>query len=325
MKPIIDITPDTYTRHVIHGEERVWAETNCYVDVLVELIHALGHDPIAGLAFTLSVDFEEDQWTFFKYPPGDLLALYGLDIQELNPWKSLAGHVAAQVHAGRPVLVELDSFYLPDTAGSAYQLAHVKSTVAVNSIDLNAKTMGYFHGQSYYELSGDDFDSIFQIEGLAHERMLPPYIELVKLRSLHLSPQDLLARSLDTFKRQVILLPEDNPFVTFRQRFEEDLTWLLNAELEDFHTYSFATLRQYGACFELSHTYLQWLAERDVAGLQPALEASRFISETAKAFQFQLARAMMRKKPLSLGALDAMAESWAAFKANLQQVADVQS
>ena len=48
--------------------ERAWAETNCYVDLWVELLHALGHDPIAALPFTLAIDFEGDQWTFFKFP-----------------------------------------------------------------------------------------------------------------------------------------------------------------------------------------------------------------------------------------------------------------
>lgn len=318
MNPIIPLSASQYNRHFIHGEDRVWAETNCYVDVLVELIHSLGHDPVAGLAFTISVDYEQDQWTFFKYPPGDLLALYGLDIQELNPWQSLADHVANQVHAGRPVLVELDSYFLPDTAGSAYKLEHVKSTVAVNEIDIKAKRMGYFHGQGYYELNGDDFEQLFQLNGLAHERMLPPYIELMKCRDHSVTPFELLQLSLETFKRHVALMPHTNPFELFRARFEQDLTWLLSAELDDFHKYSFASLRQYGACFELTETYLLWLAQRDVSGLDEAIEAVRSISEMAKAFQFQLARAVMRKKTLDLTPLDNMAKQWDTLKASLQ-------
>lgn len=316
IKPIIDLNPSTYARHAIHGEERIWAETNCYVDVLVELIHSLGYDPVAGLAFTLSVDFEEDQWTFFKYPPGDLLELYGLDIQELNPWKNLVEHVANQVHAAKPVLVELDSYFLPDTAGSAYKQEHVKSTVAVNAIDINKKFMGYFHGQGYYELNGDDFDNIFQLNGLVHERMLPPYIELVKTRGQDQSK--LFEKSLVTFERHIPLMPELNPFEKFKLQFEQDLKWLLNAELEAFHKYSFASLRQYGACFELSLTYLQWLQQHGKNGLDDAITACRSISETAKAFQFQLARSIMRKKPLNLEPLENMASQWLILKSTLR-------
>ena len=66
LKRIRELDPATYERHLIHGEGRTWAETNCYVDVLVELLHGLGFEPLASLPFTLRIDFEGDQWTFFK-------------------------------------------------------------------------------------------------------------------------------------------------------------------------------------------------------------------------------------------------------------------
>ena len=151
MKQVKALRTASYERHLIHGAERTWAETNCYVDVLVELLHGLGYEPAAALPFTLGIDFEGDQWSFFKFPHEDLFALYGMEIQEFNPWRSLAQHVETQVGLGRPVLVEMDSFFLPDTAGTAYKLAHVKSTIAVNAIDIEQRYLGYFHCQSYYE------------------------------------------------------------------------------------------------------------------------------------------------------------------------------
>ena len=80
--------------------------------------------------------------------------------------------------------------------------------------------------------------------------------------------------------------------------------------LETFHLYSFATLRQFGACFELAHTYLDWLAAQGEKGLEPESRAFRHISEGAKVLQFQLARAISRRKPLDLAPIDAMAEHW---------------
>ena len=44
MRSIIDLNPSGYSRHFIHGDGRRWAETNCYMDVLIELIHSLGFD-----------------------------------------------------------------------------------------------------------------------------------------------------------------------------------------------------------------------------------------------------------------------------------------
>ena len=119
MNAIVKLDPANYERSSLHARDRIWAETNCYADVLIELIHSLGFDPRAALAFSLAIDFEVDQWTFFKFPHEDLYAMYGMDIIELNPWVSLVQHIDEQVTAGRPVLVEVDSFFLPDTGISS--------------------------------------------------------------------------------------------------------------------------------------------------------------------------------------------------------------
>ena len=306
------LDPETYRRHPIHGEGRTWVETNCYTDLIVELLHGLGHQPVAVLPFTLAIDFEGDQWTFFKPPHADVLDLYGLDIQELAIWKPLVDHVVEQVSAGRPVLVELDAYYLPDTAGTAYQRAHQKTTVGVNEIDVEAGRLGYFHNQGYYALEGDDFRELFLIDGLPHERVLPPYVEFVKRIANFVAPKgaELVAASLGKMKHQLARAPRDNPFTRFKARFGDDLEGLLAADIERFHKYSFATWRQFGACFELSETYLRWLGEQGVAGLEVPCNAFQQISQAAKAFQFQLARSMARKKPLDLTPLDAMGAQW---------------
>jgi hypothetical protein len=312
MKQIIALNAADYQRHAIHGENRTWAETNCYTDVIIELLHSLGFDPRAALAFTLAADFEGDQWTFFKYPDGDLLKIYGLDIQELAVWRPLLQHIEDQIAAVHPVLVELDSYYMPDTAGTAYRLAHMKSTVAVNRLDVERRQLGYFHNNGYYELNGDDFAEIFQLDGLVHERMLPPYIEFVKTAPRFEQPtaEQRLALSLELLHDHLQRLPSSNPFIPFKQKFSSDLEWLMQADIGVFHAYSFATLRQYGACFELGETYLRWLADQGCGDLAAPADALQQISQQTKAFQFQLARSMARKKPLDLAPLDNMAEQW---------------
>ena len=141
--PALD--PATYQRSTLHGEDRSWPETNCYMDLWIETLHGLGHDPVAGLGVCAEIDLEGDQWTFFKYPIADLEELYGLDMMELNVWRSLVDQCAEQCAMNRAVVVELDSFFLPDTAGVAYQREHVKSSVTVESIDTEARSMCYFH------------------------------------------------------------------------------------------------------------------------------------------------------------------------------------
>lgn len=318
-KQVLPLDPECYSRHAIHATDRNWAETNCYVDVWIELLHASGFDPIAALPFTLAIDFEGDQWTFFKYPLADLYDLYALDVQELAIWRPLVGHLEEQIGLGRPVLVELDSYYLPDTAGTAYGIEHVKSTVAAIEIDVANERLGYFHGQGYYHLHGTDFANIFRLRGERNPAMLPPYAEIVKRRAL-VPPrgEDLKRASVRLLRRQLELLPEANPFEKFKPRFAADLEWLVNEPLETFHQYSFATLRQFGACYELAATYLQWLQSQNAPGLERAIAAFTDLSTGAKTMQFHLARAMMRKKPLDLSPIDDMAARWQVATADLK-------
>jgi hypothetical protein len=311
-RQVAALDPATFQRHRIHTAERDWAETNCYTDVMVELLHGLAFEPLAMLPFTLAIDFEGDQWTFFKPPLVDLHDLYGMDVQELAVSRPLPLHIAEQLEQGRPVLIELDSYYLPDTAGTTYRHEHQKSGVAANAIDIDRGYFGYFHNQGYYEAQGEDFRELFQTQGPVHERVLPPYVEYVKWRANFSAPRgaELVEASLALLRRHARRIPQVNPFPRFRERFERDLAWLMTSPIEQFHKYSFATLRQYGACFELAETYLRWLGEQGIAGFEPTVEALDAISNSAKAFQFQLARAMARKKPLDLAPLDEMGAQW---------------
>ena len=312
LRQVVPLDPATFVRHRIHTDERDWAETNCYTDVMVELLHGLGHEPAAMLAFTLAIDFEGDQWTFFKPPLADLDRLYGMDVQELALWKPLAIHLREQVALGRPVMVELDSFYLPDTSGTTYRTVHQKSGVAVNAIDVEGEYLGYFHNQGYYSLEGEDFREVLGAGGPPNDRVLPPYCEFIKWRPGFEPPRGerLVEESLQLLRAHTGRLPRVNPFPRFRSRFTADLEWLLSSDIGVFHKYSFATLRQYGACFELASTYLRWLESHGVEGLRMTADACAEISHATKAFQFQLARSMARRKALDLSPLDAMAEHW---------------
>jgi hypothetical protein len=317
------LDPATYRRHPIHGEDRAWPETNCYTDLMVELAHALGFDPVAMLPFTLAIDFEGDQWTFFKPSNHELYELYGFDVQELALSRPLIEHTVEQVDAGRAVLVEVDSFYLPDTAGTAYQLAHAKTTIAVNRIDPDAGSMGYFHNAGYFEVAGDDFRNLMapaatqpgpgtgQVPVPGVGQVLPPYCEFIKWRRGFLPPRNgtLVGRSLEFARRHVERMPATNPFPRFKARFERDLDKLVCKSL-CFHDYSFANLRQFGACYELAATWLRWLAGHGISSVEEPAAALQSIAEGAKAFQFQLARAVARGKALDTVPLDTMAQQW---------------
>lgn len=308
---VTQLEPSTYRRHGLHDDTRAWPETNCYTDLVIEMVHAFGFEPLAMLPFTLAIDFERDQWTFFKPPARDLFELYGFDVQELAIWRPLAGHVEAEVAAGHPVLVEVDAFYLPDTAGTAYRLAHTKTTVGVNDIDVAARRMDYFHNAGYFRVEGEDFAELLQLDGAPGERVLPPYVEFVKWRDFNAPRGAALAQlSLESMRRQLARAPRANPFRRFKPRFTEDLAWLGGQDIAAFHAYAFANLRQFGACYELAASYLRWLAGHGIASLEAPAADMEAIAQSAKALQFQLARAIARRKPVDLAPLDAMADCW---------------
>lgn len=305
------LDPASYRRHAIHGEDRAWPETNCYTDLMVEMAHALGFDPVAMLPFTLGVDFEGDQWTFFKPPACELYELYGFDVQELAISRPLAGHVAEQVEAGRAVLVEVDSWHLPDTAGTAYRLAHAKTTIGVNRIDVAGERMAYFHNAGYFEVEGEDFRQVLRIDAPQPAQALAPYAELVKWRRDFRPPRGgtLIGRSLEFARRHVERIPATNPFPRFKAAFERDLGGLARREL-CFHDYSFANMRQFGSAFELAATWLRWLAGHGISSVEEPAAGLQSIAESAKAFQFQLARTLSRGRTLDTAPIDAMGAQW---------------
>ncbi len=129
----------------------------------------------------------------------------------------------------------------------------------------------------------------------------------------------MLTASLRLLTRHLQQLPKQNPFIAFRQRLQRDLDWLMQEPIETFHQYSFASLRQLGSCFELCATYLQWLQQQGQENLAAPAAAFLEIANAAKTFQFQLARAMNRKKPLDLAPVEAMGQHWEGAMAQLKR------
>jgi hypothetical protein len=301
-----------YERHALHDSERAWVETNCYVDLWIEVLHSYGFDPTAALAFTVALDFEGDQWLFFKQPTADLYALYGVDVQELNIWRNLLDHAEEQLARGRLVLVEVDAHYLPDTAGVSYRVAHSKTTIGIQSLDRAGQTLGYFHNAGYFTLSGDDFVQLFGVGRDKRADELAPYTEFAKLDPrVRLSPEELLAGSLRQLVHHLRRRPEHNPIPAFRACFERDIAWLRDQPQEVFHQYAFATLRQCGANFELAASYMGWLLSRGEQGIEPVQQCFDTLASQAKGLQFKAARAVLLKKNVDFAPMfDAMQDAW---------------
>jgi hypothetical protein len=314
---LLSLSADEFRPHGLHAVERTWTETNCYVDVWIEVLHALGLDPVAAGAFTLSTDFEGDQWTFFKFPPEDLRTLFGLEVSELNIWKPVIDHVIEQLDLGRLCTVEVDSWFLPDTRGVSYGIAHTKSTIVPQMVDLEGRHLGYFHNAGYFELDGDDFDGVFGMGACAPAQVLPPYVELIRLDRVRRHDPDLVARVVALTRHHLARRPPDNPIARLGERLGQDMPWLTQQDLETFHLYSFGTCRQCGATAELAASFVDWLNRHDGPGSESAAAAFRDLATGAKALQFALAR-VVRGRRVDVGAiLGQMERDWANGMATL--------
>ena len=305
---LLPIDAATYVASPLHAEDRAWVETNCYVDVWIELLHALDLDVTPALAFTLSVDFEGDQWQAFKFPLEELRTLYGIDVAEMHFWRGLEHHIEEQMGMGRFLTAEVDAFYLPDTAVS-YGIEHIKTSIVANMIDRENRRLGYFHNASYFELEGDDYDGVFG-RGYDRSEMLAPYVELVKLdRVRRLADAELLREVIALVREHLARRPETNPVTRFRKRLDLDLDWLRAQGLGTFHEYAFATIRQFGSACELSGSLCGWLAQRGepIAGLDTEFNELALAAKTA---QFQLARLVSGRKTAIEPILDSMELGW---------------
>lgn len=291
-------TDDEASRHALHRGERVWLETNCYVDLWIELLHHLGCDPHAALGFTVTQAFEGDQFTFPKFSLDDIGRLYGLQAQELAIYDTLEAHVCEQTKRGHVVVAEVDAFYLPDTRATAYRQTHSKTTIAVDSIDAQAKRITYFHNAGYFALSGEDYDAVFRLtpELASDVNVLFPYVEFVKRLRAPLEGDALVQRSVDLLKLRLEDRPATNPISQWRAEFPDHLRALLERDVAYYHLYTFNVMRQLGSNFELLSKYLAWLNAHGVdipADIQSNAQA---IASEAMVMQFRLARARMRSR-----------------------------
>jgi Domain of unknown function (DUF1839) len=307
--------PADYARHPLHSTARAYPETNCYADIIIELLHACGYEPLAAFGHLVRLDFEGDQWTFFKPPPEDLERLYGVDIHEMQPYRPLPEQMTEQIEQGRTMIVELDSWYLPDTASTSYGSQHVKTSVAVDAIDPAAQVMHYFHSAGLYELSGDDYRGVLRI-GAAPDSALPPYTEIVRFDAgERLHGDQLRGAALELLHGHLARRPSTNPFERFGAQLARELPALLARGLPDYHAYAFATVRMAGSAFEVAADHATWLLGADAAGAVAAMTA---IVDGCKALSFRLAR---RRTFDPAPLIEALAGAWERALQGLQAAA----
>ena len=117
--PQISASPRGYESQFSHAGERIWPpETNCYLDLWIETLHALGLDPVPAFACALSADHDGLQWTFLKQQLEDLRWLYGLEVTEEIVWLPLLETVSIDA----PGRIPSDYFFHLLAAATPYSV-----------------------------------------------------------------------------------------------------------------------------------------------------------------------------------------------------------
>ncbi len=288
--------PGTIGLHRLNGPERTWPETNCYMDLWIGLLHAAGRDPLPLMGAAAGMAWEGDHFTFIKPSAGDLFALAGIVLQELPLWDGMEGHVATQVARGAVPMPEVDGRFLEDCGRLG-----TKTSIGIVAIDRGGRTLDYVHNGGLHRVSGDDYAGVLCLP--PHETPLVPYCELARF-SAH-QPADVRAAARGVLAQNVAMRGEGNPVLGFAAA----LPGLMEGRGEKVHLLCFNTARQLGSGFGLLADHLVWLG----ADPGPAVR----LSDQAKTFQFQMARATRRGRwDAALGTgLEEMAASWAAVDA----------
>jgi hypothetical protein len=304
--------------HAVHGPGRTYVETNCYADVLIELVNARGDEALAMLGSIVRTDWEGDQFTYAKPLAADLDRLYGIDIHEMLPYRTLPEHIEEQLTQGRTVLVEIDAYYLPDTATTSYRREHLKTTVAPEAIDRAGEWMRYFHNAGFYELEGEDYRGAFRMLDHFTEDVMDPFTEVVTFDAgPRLTGEGLRAAARELLAHHLRRRPTRNPFEAWADQLEHDLPRLLEGSEEDYHEYAFVTARMVGSAFELLADHVEWVLEDDGA---TAAAAFRRIVDGSKTVSFRLARRRAFDTRAALaGTIEAWDEGMKALEAVLER------
>lgn len=298
--PAGPVSPEGWIAHRLHALDRDWPETNCELDHWIELAAFNGLEPEAMLGFTVAQDYLGDQFTLLVPPKEDLRRLYGASADMYALYGHFEDQIVARTAAGGVIALDTDAFYLPDSFGVSYRRRHVKTTIAIQAVRPQERSLDYFHNLGFWRLEGEDYDMVvFRPPHLQIDDIIPPYAELIRFERDPMRGAGLRAATIDVLRTHLTRAPKRDPIPAFGATLA-DRAGALGAEGElAFHDWAFHTLRQLGANHELLGEHLAWLGDAFAA----AQKECRAVSSLAKTLQFQMARAVARSRAPDAAAL----------------------
>jgi hypothetical protein len=182
----------------------------------------------------------------------------------------------------------------------------------LNDLDLENRTLGYFHNAGYYRLEGEDFARTFRIGLPPDPEFMPLFAEVIRTdRLIHLPADGLRECSLSLWRKHLSRVPQSNPVERFGQRIGAELTGMHGRGLDYYHAWAFATIRQLGSAFELAAANLRWLEAGGLTGVELPAQAFELIASHSKTLILKGARAVNARRTLNSDEMfAAMADAW---------------
>lgn len=281
--------------HALHSLERDWPETNCDLDLWIEVLGLRGFQPEALLGVCLAQTFHGDQFSLIDAQDQDLEAMFGIRINLLGLYEPLEQQVITQVARGNLLIIETDAFHLPDARGTAYRQRHTKSSIAIEAIDPARRRLDYVHNLGAWTLEGEDYDAVLlRTPGAQGEDVIPPYAEVARFEFPPLRGNALRDAARARLSFHLRHVPKSDPIAAFGAVLAPALTRLGGSNPLAFHDWAFHNLRQLGANHELLASHLEWLDA--ASAFEAAIADCRAISSEVKSLQFRLARAFAKRR-----------------------------
>ncbi|HEY1908296.1 MAG TPA: DUF1839 family protein, partial [Myxococcaceae bacterium] len=231
-------------------------------------------------------------------------------------------HAVEFLRRRRLVLTEADAYWMPDTAGTDYRTQHTKSTIGIQSIDVEGERLGYFHNTGYHELAGEDFRGLFRVGAEPDPSRLPLYCEFLRLESLRVLPEKRLAGlALERTRAHWQRRPRESPAGRFAASFPERVEGFRPEDLPRYHLYAFATLRQLGSAADLAAHHLRWLGSMKQGDFADPATALDEVSAGCKSLILKGARAVVSGRRTDFcPLLEPMVSAWDVSTDGLRRV-----
>ncbi|MDO4255062.1 MAG: DUF1839 family protein [Kocuria sp.] len=311
------LSVDGFQQHPLHQQDSLWSNTNCYLDVWIELLHGMGRRPEPLFAAAVAAETQVEQFEFLKIDHRDLEEVHGIRVGEYDVWTSLLEHVITQMRAGNLIIVEADAHWLPDTRGISYRIEHTKTSIVPLHVDREHQHLVYLHNEGLHELRGSDFE--FVLGPRRSEGIVPsPYVELVRMERLTEANDDAAREhTIRLLRHHTHRAGTQNPAAELMDVLRARYEWLTTAGMDGYHALCFETTRQLGVVSLLGAEAVRFSG---VEQLQPAAEAFTAVSKEAKALQFQLARVARGRQSTTLETtMNTIVAQWARAASTLKE------